>query len=425
MKGEKIMTRREYIGARYVPKMFDYNGSNNWVSGISYEPLVVVTYMQNSYTSKKPVPSNVGNPASNPEYWVNTGNYTGIVSDLTVLVNNLRSDFDNLEDSLETHAIYVGNSYTNGAGSVGNDNGIYERTKSLFTTAIKVTEGGTGFATYTGHSTTFNTLLLAKAAQMTEAERNKITHIMVVSAYGDTRVLAEATNYGYNWLRNAITTFIGTRNTYFPNAKIYITLAEGIAKEGISGESSSFRAEYAIHDMFRILATELDYQYMGWIGWEITHWATMFATDGIHPNDNGYLRISNAFIDAFKGNYHPTVKQQTLQTTLGGDVRVIGTQDETQLVFGRWDSAGTVGDITLIDFSEARVIPAFKGDGGASKFIEAVIYENRDDMSPSRFTLNTIGGDYSVLKVSGNNLALTSGHNHIIQSPILIKHTWE
>ena len=69
------MSVRQYIGARYVPKFFDWDGSPEWRSGVAYEALTVVTRNGNSYTSKIPVPSNIGAPESNPEYWVSTGVY--------------------------------------------------------------------------------------------------------------------------------------------------------------------------------------------------------------------------------------------------------------------------------------------------------------------------------------------------------------
>ena len=75
------MATRQYIGARYVPKFFENPNThdNEWLSGASYEALTIVTYYNNSYTSKKPVPSTVGNPADNPSYWVVTGNYNAQV----------------------------------------------------------------------------------------------------------------------------------------------------------------------------------------------------------------------------------------------------------------------------------------------------------------------------------------------------------
>ena len=47
---------RQYIGARYVPKFADPIA---WDKNNSYEALTIVTYLNNSYTSKKPVPVGV------------------------------------------------------------------------------------------------------------------------------------------------------------------------------------------------------------------------------------------------------------------------------------------------------------------------------------------------------------------------------
>lgn len=67
------MGRRQYIGARYVPKIFNWEGSSEWRSGVAYEALTIVTRNGNSYTSKIPVPSNIGEPERNPTYWSITG----------------------------------------------------------------------------------------------------------------------------------------------------------------------------------------------------------------------------------------------------------------------------------------------------------------------------------------------------------------
>ena len=73
---------RQYIGARYVPKFFeDSNGSSEWASGVAYEPLTIVTYNSNSYTSKKTVPATIGAPNLNPEYWVSTGIYNAQIDE--------------------------------------------------------------------------------------------------------------------------------------------------------------------------------------------------------------------------------------------------------------------------------------------------------------------------------------------------------
>lgn len=84
-KGDANMSTRQYIGARYVPKFFDWGGSAEWRSGVAYEALTIVTRNGNSYTSKIPVPSNVGAPESNPDYWVATGLYNEQVDSIRQL----------------------------------------------------------------------------------------------------------------------------------------------------------------------------------------------------------------------------------------------------------------------------------------------------------------------------------------------------
>lgn len=76
---------RQYIGARYTIKVYENSqdpSSAEWESGASYERLVMVTYLNSSYLSKKDVPQNIGNPADNPEYWVVTGYYNGQIASL-------------------------------------------------------------------------------------------------------------------------------------------------------------------------------------------------------------------------------------------------------------------------------------------------------------------------------------------------------
>lgn len=72
------MSVREYVGARYVPKFAD---PVEWQKDTSYEALTIVTYNNSSYTSKIPVPSTVGNPANNGDYWALTGNYSAQVQE--------------------------------------------------------------------------------------------------------------------------------------------------------------------------------------------------------------------------------------------------------------------------------------------------------------------------------------------------------
>ena len=68
------MATRQYVGARYVPK---FATPVEWSASRQYEALEIVTHMNASYTSKKPVPTGVD--ISNTEYWAITGNYSAQV----------------------------------------------------------------------------------------------------------------------------------------------------------------------------------------------------------------------------------------------------------------------------------------------------------------------------------------------------------
>lgn len=103
-----ITVQRQYIGARYVPKFFQGpDGTPAWIGNVPYEPLIIVTYLGNSYTSKIPVPSGIGNPSLNPTYWALTGNFNAqlqqVSSDVETMketVNEVTQDISEINDKI-------------------------------------------------------------------------------------------------------------------------------------------------------------------------------------------------------------------------------------------------------------------------------------------------------------------------------------
>ena len=88
-----------YIGARYVIKIYENSldhSSTAWEAGVNYEPFTLVTFNNGSYLSKNEVPSSVGDPATNPDYWAQTGFYNGQIAALT-----------NRVDALEVEALEI------------------------------------------------------------------------------------------------------------------------------------------------------------------------------------------------------------------------------------------------------------------------------------------------------------------------------
>ena len=88
---------RQYIGARYVPLVYENTvdpSSAEWQENVNYEPMIIVTFNLGSYMSKKYVPASVGNPAENPDYWVQMGQYNGQIA-------HLQSEIDALDDKVD------------------------------------------------------------------------------------------------------------------------------------------------------------------------------------------------------------------------------------------------------------------------------------------------------------------------------------
>ena len=65
---------RQYVGARYVPIFAD---PLEWSDTREYEPLTIVTYQGNSYTSRQYIPTGI--EVTDTEYWALTGNFNAQV----------------------------------------------------------------------------------------------------------------------------------------------------------------------------------------------------------------------------------------------------------------------------------------------------------------------------------------------------------
>ena len=74
----KAVGTRQYIGARYIP-IFGRKGEDSiqWDNTKPYEPLTIVLYQGNSYTSRQYVP--VGVDITNQQFWASTGIYNSQV----------------------------------------------------------------------------------------------------------------------------------------------------------------------------------------------------------------------------------------------------------------------------------------------------------------------------------------------------------
>lgn len=93
------MSVREYIGARYVPKFADPIA---WDSTKQYEPLTIVTYQGNSFTSRQYVPEGI--EITNSDYWVQTGNYNAQIEGYRNEVYQLQNTVEDVQDIIPDDA---------------------------------------------------------------------------------------------------------------------------------------------------------------------------------------------------------------------------------------------------------------------------------------------------------------------------------
>ena len=88
MSGQNV-----YVGHRYVPKIM-----GDWDNTQLYEPLSIVQYQGNSFTSRQYVPSGI--EITNEEYWVSTGNYNAQVEQYRQDVRNVENNITSVNNEV-------------------------------------------------------------------------------------------------------------------------------------------------------------------------------------------------------------------------------------------------------------------------------------------------------------------------------------
>lgn len=92
------MATRQYIGARYVPK---FASPVEWSENRSFDNMEIVTHNGNSFTSRKNVPSSVGEPEQNPDYWVLTSNFNAQLNSVEQENVNIKKDISQIFEELK------------------------------------------------------------------------------------------------------------------------------------------------------------------------------------------------------------------------------------------------------------------------------------------------------------------------------------
>lgn len=205
------LINRQYVGARYVPKVMGV-----WNKALQYEALSIVTYAGNSFTSKIPVPANID--ISNETYWVNTGNYNAQVEAYRTETAQLKSDLNNETANRKIadkdNILWIGDSYSvnynhklpNGVRDMLNAKNWYEYSK-----------GGAGFAgAWAGAS--FNDLIEQAKNEMSASQKEMIKYVYIVGGANDS-------SFDWTTLKPKVISTAQNAKNSFPNAQVCFIFA--------------------------------------------------------------------------------------------------------------------------------------------------------------------------------------------------------
>lgn len=315
------LINRQYVGARYVPKIM-----GEWNKALQYEPLSIVTYLGNSFTSKVPVPVNVD--ITNTDYWVNTGNYNAQVEEYRKETEKVANDLSNYKNSLKTLALYFGNSYSRGVGS-SNNKGLYALTKDIYDDSRLYSGDGTGFIDYGGHANDTFITHLEDAIHDTSYDHDKVTHINIIGAWGESREIAkDGAIEGTKKIGNAIQAFMNLVKQHFPNCKeVNYAWCEirFFYQQSLFDIVNTARTEWLVNSIMSKECEQLGMRYLGWCSWNWNFSNYYVSSDLYHPNDSGYSKIAECLKHQLQNGsitYTSSIKHTTLTDDAGNELEI-------------------------------------------------------------------------------------------------------
>lgn len=365
------MAVTQYIGARYVPLFFTNpdDNSNNWKSGVAYDPLTIITDQAQSYTSKIPVPAGIGRPSENPDYWILTGAYNAQVEQYRQEVEIYKDNTDNQIEAIEDHifaspvpsmkkVIALSDSY-------GSQNSYAMMTAIRTNLGLANSDyfydavGSIGFA-HANEGETFLTRLQAVAATLTSDQIADVSHIIVTGGANDTIESASA-------VTTAINNFAAYVYTAFPNAKIYI---------GFIGYKFSSAETYKYGDMIQTYKTACgrlrNVFYLGGVE-HIMHNTDYMQNDSLHPNVAGCEALADGICSAL---INGSVSIGYAEATLATLINELDPEYPRRL---RGALCGDVSYIALNNICQLHLASTanVQCTGGAAQFVTLAVLENK------------------------------------------------
>lgn len=227
------MAIKQYIGARYVPK---FATPIEWQENTAYEGMTIVTYNNSSYTSKKSVPTTVGIPPQNDEYWALTGNYNAQVEEYRQDTLTYKETVDTLKTETETNFsnltkptndihkrtfLLMGDSYSGGYSPSSTE----EKGWSYWCKQYLENKGFECYISSDIRTTPYGTAFYGPKTYTMQLEQTVVDKPEIVNANITDIVIYTGTNdsgYTTDQINSGIQEFVNKAKEYFPYATIKI-----------------------------------------------------------------------------------------------------------------------------------------------------------------------------------------------------------
>lgn len=276
------LINRQYVGARYVPKIV-----GEWNKALQYEALSVVTHLGNSFTSKVPVPANID--ITNTDYWVNTGNYNSQVEayrkETAQVKNDLNNEIINRKNDSKDNILWIGDSYSvnyshklpNGVRYMLNAKNWYEYSK-----------GGAGFAGAWGGAS-FNDLIEEAKNDLSDSQKEMIKYVYIVGGANDS-------SFAWETLKTKVVSTVQNARNSFPNAQVCFIFASSAYDTYLDLYT---KTKNMCNDNYVPCIFALPYYYLT---------GSFYNTDNLHFTENATNYIISVISNLLCGSsYIPTV----------------------------------------------------------------------------------------------------------------------
>lgn len=356
---------RQYVGARYVPV---FANPLEWSDTREYEPLTIVTYQGNSYTSMQYVPTSIG--IADTAYWALTGNFNAQVEAYRAEVRAFDDRINANAAAINANAAAINENATainKNAAAINKNAAAIAQEKTDRTTNVMLAFGdsfgvdaisqgpvwceitanklqATELHNYCVGGATFNTTKEKNFFVQVDKAISEIKNPEYVKYVG----IVGGTNDGSNSITDAIVSLVAKINSAFPNAVIGIGL--NASKQDILSNGAKQK---------RIEALNLNGNFDTPVFIDSVVYTQLangcMMDDNIHPTAKGSNRIGTLMTCVLKGAIgsvvatNEAVSTQIISTNLrtfkptmiGRRIQYIGSIDASS-------SSSTIIDLTTI-----------------------------------------------------------------------------